>query len=367
VIVRFCLLLSLGFAAAAPVVAEPRDGVERLRAQLIELGEAEAKAERVVGDQRARLLALNAAQAELDARMAKNRGDMVKLLGALELYQRNPPPALVVSARSAKDAVRAAILIRAVTPQLEQRRLALVAETNLLNKLRRDAAIASAALFESESAAAERRAHTDRLMARKSALEASLSPPDPAEQAEARAAAKGGLGALMSAPSNAPGRREAPPSVLPSRFVVPVQGPLVRRFGQAQRNGAQRNGALKISRDHDHDHGLAWLASPGAVVRSPAAGRIDYAGTLRGARAQRGGGGAGGAHAPRGGRRGWTRSQRRRRTLSRGAARLGGHRPGPLVPRNVIFLCGRAALASGPHNPYRNSDRSCRGPHATHA
>jgi murein hydrolase activator len=282
VIVRFCLLLSLGFAAAAPVVAEPRDGVERLRAQLIELGEAEAKAERVVGDQRARLLALNAAQAELDARMAKNRGDMVKLLGALELYQRNPPPALVVSARSAKDAVRAAILIRAVTPQLEQRRLALVAETNLLNKLRRDAAIASAALFESESAAAERRARIDRLMARKSALEASLSPPDPAEQAEARAAAKGGLGALMSAPSNAPGRREAPPSVLPSRFVVPVQGPLVRRFGQAQRNGAQRNGALKISRDHDHDHGLAWLASPGAVVRSPAAGRIDYAGTLKG-------------------------------------------------------------------------------------
>lgn len=274
-IVRFCLLLSLGFAAAAPVVAEPRDGVERLRAQLIELGEAEARAERVVGDQRARLLALNAAQAELDARMAKNRGDMVKLLGALELYQRNPPPALVVSARSAKDAVRAAILIRAVTPQLEQRRLALVAETNLLNKLRRDAAIASAALFESESAAAERRARIDRLMARKSALEASLAPPDPAEQAEARTAAKGGLGALMSAPSNAPGRREAPPSVLPSRFVVPVQGPLVRRFGQAQRNGA-----LKIARDHDH--GLAWLASPGAVVRSPAAGRIDYAGTLKG-------------------------------------------------------------------------------------
>jgi septal ring factor EnvC (AmiA/AmiB activator) len=276
VIVRFCLLLSLGFAAAAPVFAEPRDGVERLRAQLIELGEAEAKAERVVGDQRARLLALNTAQAELDARMAKNRGDMVKLLGALELYQRNPPPALVVSARSAKDAVRAAILIRAVTPQLEQRRVALVAETNLLNKLRRDAAIASAALFESESAAAERRARIDRLMARKSALEASLAPPDPAEQAEARTAAKGGLGALMSAPA----RREAPPSVLPSQFVVPVQGPLVRRFGQAQRNGAQRNVAVKIARDHDH--GLAWLASPGAVVRSPAAGRIDYAGTLKG-------------------------------------------------------------------------------------
>lgn len=269
-IARFCLLLSLGFAAAAPVFAAPQDGVERLRAQLIELAEAEAKAERVVGDQRARLLALNAAQAELDARMAKNRGDMVKLLGALELYQRNPPPALVVSARSAKDAVRAAILIRAVTPQLEQRRLALVAETNLLNKLRRDAAIASAALFESESAAAERRARIDRLMARKSALEASLAPPDPVEQAEARTAAKGGLGALMSAPSNAPGRREAPPSVLPSHFVVPVQGPLVRHFGQA----------LKGARDHDH--GLAWLASPGAVVRSPAAGRIDYAGTLKG-------------------------------------------------------------------------------------
>lgn len=270
-IVRTCLVLSLGFAAATPVFAEPRDGVERLRAQLIELGEAEAKAERVVGDQRARLLALNAAQAELDARMAKNRSDMVKLLGALELYQRNPPPALVVSARSAKDAVRAAIFIRAVTPQLEQRRVALVAETNLLNKLRRDAAIASAALFESESAAAERRARIDRLMARKSALEASLAPPDPAEQAEARTAAKGGLGALMSAPA----RREAPPSVLPSQFVVPVQGPLVRRFGQAQRNGA-----VKIARDHDH--GLAWLASPGAVVRSPAAGRIDYAGTLKG-------------------------------------------------------------------------------------
>ena len=90
--------------------------IVRLRQQLVGLGAAESKGEKTVGDRGARLAALNAAEADLSARMGKNQVELTRLLGALELYRRDPPPALLVSPKNATDAVNAAILINAITP-----------------------------------------------------------------------------------------------------------------------------------------------------------------------------------------------------------------------------------------------------------
>jgi septal ring factor EnvC (AmiA/AmiB activator) len=168
------------------------------------------------------------------------------------MYQRNPPPALLVSPRSARDAVRAAILIRALTPALEARGKAFAAEAHRLAELRRGAATASEALFQSESEVADRRARIDDLLIEKSGLEG----PAAADPALARVARTGGVDELVRA---LPGR--AGPNGPPDRLLSPLQGDPIRRQGR---------------------RGWTWRAEGGATVLAPAAARVDYAGPLRG-------------------------------------------------------------------------------------
>src|SRR4051812_47228318 len=75
--------------------------VDALRRELVKLGRAEAGGDRAAAVQRARLTLLNTREDELRARIGANRTNLVRLLAALQTYQRQPPPALLVSPRSA--------------------------------------------------------------------------------------------------------------------------------------------------------------------------------------------------------------------------------------------------------------------------
>ena len=155
------LLLPLMLALALPAAAQESDldrQIEKLRGELVKLGAQEQAGEGTAIGQRARLVALNAQEAALKARIEANRGDLSKLLAALQTYQRRPPPPLLVNPRSARDAVRAAILIRAITPQLEARGRAFAVQAEAIAKVRRSAAAASETLFQAESDIADRRA-----------------------------------------------------------------------------------------------------------------------------------------------------------------------------------------------------------------
>ena len=181
---------------------------------------------------RARLEALNAQEAALAERVGKNRAVQSRLLSALQTARRDPPPALLVSPKSAKDAVRAAILMRALEPELERRAKALSAETLALTKLRREAAEASSAFFAAESAVADR---------------------------AARSGARAPKQALASiAPSPSPLAPLSPP----------VKGDIVRRYGE-------------VWEGRGRSEGLAWRTESGAAVASPAAGRVEYVGPLK--------------------------------------------------------------------------------------
>ena len=129
------------------------------------------------------------------ARVDANRGELARLLSVLQTYQRRPPPPLLVNPRSARDAVRAAILIRAITPELQARGRAFGAQVEAIAKVRRTAASASETLFQAESDIADRRAQIDRLTAQKQALEqrfyADSGAPDPATRARAAQAVSG--------------------------------------------------------------------------------------------------------------------------------------------------------------------------------
>lgn len=241
--------------------------VDDLRRQLISLGGAQSVDEQQALRQRARLERLHRQETALKQDIGENRTRLSRLLGALQLYQRDPPPPLFVHARSARNAARAAVLMKAVTPELNRRGRALSARADAIRKVRRQVAAASELLFLTESELADRRAEIERLIAEKSSLERRLLG-DPAQadaaarELAARASSLGDLVDDLAALDRGP-RTPANLSLLP-----PVQGRLVRRFGQAL--GAGRA------------EGVTWRTGRAAQVLAPADARVEYVGPLKG-------------------------------------------------------------------------------------
>lgn len=241
--------------------------IERLRVELLRLGDGEADDVAGVSVQRARLAALNDRETALRVRLGRERGRQTRLLAALQIYGRDPPPALLVSPRRANDAVRAQILMQSVTPILQARAQRLAAEQEELNRLRREAVIAAGDLLAAESTLADRRSDIERLIAEKRALATLLLADAATAQAEAEAAARRvrDLGGLLRELS--PEEREAVMATpLPGgrdRLMRPIDGPLVSEFGGGAR-------------------GVTFAGDAFGLVRSPADGVIEYAGPLEG-------------------------------------------------------------------------------------
>jgi septal ring factor EnvC (AmiA/AmiB activator) len=160
---------------------------------------------------------------------------LAKLLSVLEELKRDPPPALLVSPRDAKDAVRAAILVKAMTPELEARARAYAGSASEMARQRRLAAVESEALFTHESQAAD------------------AAPLAAAPEPQLR-----GPEAESSVPVRAP-----------DALRRPVLGTLLRRFGEALPSGGRSNG-------------LTFAAPKATAVASPAAGLVQYVGPVRG-------------------------------------------------------------------------------------
>jgi septal ring factor EnvC (AmiA/AmiB activator) len=245
--------------------------IERLRRQLVAMGAAETSGERTVGGARARLRALNLEEAELKLRMGHNQESLTKLLGALQMYARNPPPALLVDPRSARDAVRAAILIKAITPDLEARARDFTAQSEALKKVRRKAAVASGALFTAESDVADKRAQIEDLIEQKRALQKQLSTDAGLAEGDMRrlASKARSLGQFVAVLQTKHVDGVASVGDMPPTLTPPVQGPPERRFGDATGAGPRARG-------------WTWATDPSAQVLCPATGHVDYAGPLKG-------------------------------------------------------------------------------------
>lgn len=241
--------------------------IERLRRELIALARDQGDDERAVAEQRARLTRLNARETALLTDLSRERGRLSRLLSALQLMRRDPPPALLVAPERATDAVRAAILMRAVTPDLKARAEALAARQDEIARLRRAAALSSETLFTTESALLDRRSRIEALIAEKTALEVVLDAEAGQAEAAARALAArihdlGGMVRALDAADSGPPSTSSLPGGR-TRLTAPVAGVVERRFG----GGSE---------------GLTWRAEANAVVVAPADGVVDYAGPLDG-------------------------------------------------------------------------------------
>src|SRR6185369_16862987 len=152
-----------------------------------------------------RLARLNVEETHLSAEQARNMNQLARLLSVLEQFKRDPPPALLVSPRDAKDAVRAAILVKAMTPGLQARASGYAHEAGEMMRQRRLAAVESEALFTNESERAE------------------ANPPP-----SLRGPVPQGSGADAITP--------------PQSLSTPTPGPVLRRFGAPLASGGRTNG-----------------------------------------------------------------------------------------------------------------------------
>ena len=183
-------------------------------------------------ESQARLERLNVRETVLSAEQGRNLNRMARLLTALAQFRRDPPPALLVSPGDATDAVRAAILVKAITPELQKRAKVYAAEAGEIARQRRLAAVASEALFTSDSELAERR-----------------------EQLEA------------TPPGAAP--VESGPITPPIRLLAPAKGKLIQRYGAPLTGGGEASG-------------VTFAADHGASVAAPDAGLVQFVGPVKG-------------------------------------------------------------------------------------
>jgi len=178
---------------------------------------------------------LNLAETELSVDQGVNMHRLSRLLSVLEQLRRDPPPALLVSPDDARDAVRAAILVKAITPELAGRAQGYAQGANEVMRQRRLAAVQSEALFERDSLAAD-----------------AAAIPDSDAGLRLRGAVDGDA-ALTP----------------PVRLVYPAAGTVVRRFGDPLTGGGRSNG-------------MALSTAKGAQAVSPAAGLVQYVGPVKG-------------------------------------------------------------------------------------
>lgn len=183
-----------------------------------------------------RLERLNVAETELSVDQGLNMHRLSRLLSVLEQLKRDPPPALLVSPRDAKDAVRAAILVKALTPDLQARASNYAQNATEVMRQRRLAAVQSEALFERESLAAD-----------------AQPAPDSAAGMRIRSGADRQTGNLSP----------------PDRLILPVDGEIIRRFGAPMSGGGRSNG-------------MTLAAASGAQAVSPAGGLVQYVGPVKG-------------------------------------------------------------------------------------
>ena len=183
-----------------------------------------------------RLERLNLAETELSVDQGANMHRLSRLLSVLEQLKRDPPPALLVSPDDAKDAVRAAILVKAITPDLAGRAQGYAQGANEVMRQRRLAAVQSEALFERDSLAAE-----------------ALPTPDSSAGVRLRGALDADTVELSP----------------PARLVLPASGTILRKFGDPLAGGGRSNG-------------LTLSTEKGAKAVSPAAGLVQYVGPVKG-------------------------------------------------------------------------------------
>ena len=180
------------------------------------------------------LTAINDREVAVNALEGRNRSQLARLLTVLVRFRRDPPPPPLVRPNDAVDAARAAILIKAITPELQRRARIYSAEAREIARQRRLAAVANEAGFTADSLAADDEDN--------------------------------GPVATVAAITGEPGQLDL---VAPKRLLPPLDGKVIHGFGDDLSFGGKSNG-------------LTLAAQARTAVYAPAKGLVQFAGPVKG-------------------------------------------------------------------------------------
>ncbi len=259
--------------------------------------------EQQITDLETRISGLDANAADIRASLLKRRGVLAEVLGALVRMGRNPPPALLMRPDDALDAVRSAILLGALLPEMRVEAETLAADLSDLSRVRKDLATARDTLSGLRTSMEEDRKRLSAYVTERQRRVAEGNTELPAEKAQAEAVAKstGDVHDLVTrletevapaarAAAEAAGATAKPPVAgktevaalgNPSRLAparpfaeakgllpLPVAGVRLRDFGAADGLGST-------------EKGMTFATRAGAQVAAPTDGWVVYAGPFR--------------------------------------------------------------------------------------
>lgn len=269
-----------------------------LQGQAISLGLTVQARELAVAVARDNIDVLTVREAKIHERLKAQRGHLSETLAALEMLERQRPPALAVQPEDAAQAVRSAILLGTIVPRLKHEAETLAKELSDLRVIRQRIEAEQRALEAAADALKRDETNLDKLMSRKAeereairsfnrAQEAHLA--ELARRAENLSALIEGLrddkaGAPRARPTMKgrllPQGQEvagiwASPGAAPRSFAeargrlrLPAVGKVVEKFGVPNESGGLTKG-IKLG------------TLTGAHVVMPFDGRVKYAGPLK--------------------------------------------------------------------------------------
>lgn len=273
---------------AAEIAGLSRDQ-QALNDQLVTSAARVQKLEQSITDSEERLARGADNEARIRASLVARRDVLIAVLSTAQRIGRQPPPALVVSPEDALKAVRSAVVVGAVLPEIRLEAEALQSDLDALVTERTRAAAERDRLRADAAAIAEERQRLTLLIEKKKSESEARSADLAAEKTRAEdlakharsleeliAGMKKALPASRTEPSApmaaAPGAGRLGPAVAfadaKGRLILPVRGVNLQTFGDD-------NGLGGVSQ------GQSIATRAGARVVSPADGRVVYAGPFR--------------------------------------------------------------------------------------
>jgi len=274
---------------------------KKFNQQLIDTAAKIRDTEANIDSAQARLKPLDEKQALFEKSLAERRATIIEILAALQRVGRQPPPALMVNPEDALQAVRTAITLGAVVPEMRAQADALAGDladlaavrkqilaerdklasdmaalgreqlrmTLLVDQRQKKQAIVEQALDSERAHATDLARQADTIKDLIAKLEQDLDPAARAKRDSARAiendATKPHLAALGDPERLSPAVAFAD---MRGRMRLPVNGTRVRDFGGSDGSGGTQKG-------------LSILARSGAQITAPCDGWVVYAGAFR--------------------------------------------------------------------------------------
>jgi len=265
---------------------------ESISARLIAIANGIQVRERAIISAEQRIADLNAEEVRITDDLASKEDVLSELLAGLQRLERNPPPALVVEPGDILSALRGAMLLGTVVPELRQEATLLAEQLDRLKTVRTATEVERQGISQNIARLTAAQTELSGLQQRKSALMAAASERLSAERvraeeladkaktlqqlAQSLAAERERRNQEALAEADAQKRRQEASLLKPrtafddnrGRLDYPTQGQIVRKFGEADGFGGKAKGVFIATR-------------AGAQVVTPADAHVEFAGPFR--------------------------------------------------------------------------------------